>query len=423
MSLERLQKARAGLITQHPFFGMLSLRLDLIEDEKIESHIANGKTLRVNPTWAEALPMDELEASIAHQVLTCGLGHHTRRNGRDEKTWNEASDYAINAELKLAGFRLPPGSLVDTEGRFAGLHAEAIYAKLKENEPPKDSPPQPGAGQPDKNGSPQPQNGQDSPDQGEGDAGAPAPGQDAQDSSSGAPQPGSGASATGSFDDAPAKDGQGAADEAEQAAEEADWQVAVAQAAQASRGAGKLPGCIERAIEGFLNPKVAWQEALQRYFSKRAKDDYSWARPNRNYLPLYLPSLDSQRIGDVAIAIDCSGSIDQKQVDQFVAEIEDIRQSMRPSRVIVMMFDTRVRKTYEFGPDEPMEIKSFGGGGTAFDDPVRVLDEMGITPEVLVYLTDLDSSAFPVEPTYPVLWVTTLREKAPFGEVIKMEAA
>jgi predicted metal-dependent peptidase len=87
-----------------------------------------------------------------------------------------------------------------------------------------------------------------------------------------------------------------------------------------------------------------------------------------------------------------------------------------------MMFDTRVRKTYEFGSDEPMWVKSFGGGGTAFDDPPRVLDEMGITPEVLVYLTDLDSSAFPVEPPYPVLWVTTLREKAPFGEVIKMEA-
>lgn len=422
MSLERLQKARAGLITQHPFFGMLSLRLDLVEDDKIESHIVNGKTLRINPTWADALPMEELEASVAHQVLTCGLGHHVRRNGRDEKTWNEASDYAINAELKLAGFRLPTGSLVDETGRFAGLHAEAIYAKLKEAEPPPgQQPDQQGQAGGDGNGSPQPGDGSSGPDQGGGKGDAPESGQDPQDGDPGSPQPGSGAGATGSFEDAPAKDGQGAADEAQIAEEEADWQIAVAQAAQASRGAGKLPGSVERAIEGFLNPKVAWQEALQRYFSKRAKDDYSWARPNRNYLPLYLPSLDSQKIGTVAIAIDCSGSIKPKLVDQFVAEIEDIRQSMRPECVMVMMFDTQVRVTYMLGPDEPLEIKARGGGGTAFDDPVRVLDTLAITPEVLVYLTDLDSSAFPQEPDYPVLWVSTRKDRAPFGEVIRME--
>ena len=416
MSLQRMQKARAGLITQHPFFGMLALRLDLVEDEKVESHVINGKTLRFNPTWAEALPMDELEASVAHQVLTCALGHHLRRNGRDEKVWNEASDYAVNAELTQGGgFRLPPGSLVDQDGRFKGLHTEAIYAKLKEAEA--ETPPPGGAGAPDKNGSPNPGNGQEGPGEPGGNADTLAQDPNDPQDGPGDPQPGSGASATGSFEDAPG-------DAAEQAEQEADWQTAVAQAAQASRAAGKLPGSIERSLDGFLNPKVAWQEALQRYFRQRARDAFSWSRPNRRYAPaLYLPSLDSQKIGDVAVAVDCSGSINQGALNQFVAEIEDIRQSIRPPRVVVMMFDTQVRATFEFGPDEPIKLQTRAGGGTAFDDPPRHLEEIGVQPEVLIYLTDLDSSVFPVEPLYPVLWVSTHMARAPFGEVIRMEAA
>ena len=40
----------------------------------------------------------------------------------------------------------------------------------------------------------------------------------------------------------------------------------------------------------------------------------------------------------------------------------------------------------------------------------------------LVYLTDLEASQndFGDKPHYPVLWVTTSSEEAPYGEVIKM---
>jgi hypothetical protein len=60
------------------------------------------------------------------------------------------------------------------------------------------------------------------------------------------------------------------------------------------------------------------------------------------------------------------------------------------------------------------------GGGTAFDDPVHELERMNVTPEVLVFLTDLDSRAFAPEPFYPVIWVSTLKESAPYGDIIMM---
>jgi hypothetical protein len=51
------------------------------------------------------------------------------------------------------------------------------------------------------------------------------------------------------------------------------------------------------------------------------------------------------------------------------------------------------------------------------------LDERGIVPQTLVFLTDL-SGAFPKEvPPHPVLWASTESRVAPFGQVIPMEAA
>lgn len=393
MSLERIKKARSALLISQPFFGTLALGLELVEDGKVETIVTNGRHLRFNPEWADALPMPNLEAVVAHQVMHCAFGHIFRREGRDAKLWDDACDHVVNHELAACQFDLPQGSLMNPQ--FKGMTAEAVYSVLHQKEEPGDD--QPGAG------------GQSQP--GSGRAGGTDPG-----------QPSPGESATGRIEDAVDEEGD-PADAAEAAQQEADWQTAVAQAAQVSRASGRLPGAIERAMESLLAPRVDWREALMRYFKAKAKEDYNWSRPNRRYLPIYLPSLDSQRIGPVAVAIDMSGSITQKMIDQFVSELLEIRDEVKPEEIVVMAFDTRVRgEALRIRDDEPIEIKARAGGGTAFDDPVRVLDEMGIEPEVLVYLTDLDASVFPVQPQYPVLWVVTPggRSKAPFGDIINM---
>jgi hypothetical protein len=48
------------------------------------------------------------------------------------------------------------------------------------------------------------------------------------------------------------------------------------------------------------------------------------------------------------------------------------------------------------------------------------VDENGIEPKGLIYLTDLCCNSFPVEPDYPVLWVTDLQKAAPFGETLRI---
>lgn len=395
--MERMVKARSGLCASEPFFWTLATRLEFIADEKTKTTATDGRKLRFNPEWAEATPMPELEAVIAHHVLSCALGHPLRREGRDAKTWNDASDYVVNAELQRAGFQLPEGSLLDP--RFDGMHTEMVYKQLKDEQ------------SEEQQGDDQNQAGGD--DQGQGSSGQ--SGQEPGDPS------GKGDDATGHFDDATGEDGQ-PADAAERAEQEEEWQVAVAQAAQVAKACGKLPGGIERAVDELLNPKVNWREALQRYFKQRAKDDYSWSRPNRRFAHrgLYLPSLDGMKIGKLAFAIDMSGSIGQDEINQFCSEMEDVRRTIKPEEVIALCFDTQVKEVLRFGEDDPIEVKAHAGGGTAFDDPPRVLEELGIEPEALVYLTDLDSSAFPPEPPYPVLWVSNFKQHAPFGDVIMM---
>lgn len=394
--MDRAHKVRAGLIMGQPFFGTAALHLELKQDPSCQTAWTDGKTLGFNPEYMMNTPMEELEGVMAHQVMRCVLGHHLRRGGRDRGVWNDAGAHVVNHELHRAHFHLPTGALMDPE--FDALHAEAVYSALYQRLEEGDEQPGPTAGGQDQGG-------------GSG-AGEGAPGD----------HPSAAAGTTGEVRDCPGDDG-GVADTAEVAEQEAEWQSIVAQAAQVARGQGRLAGGIEHAIESFLNPKVDWREALHRFLKSRAKDDYSWSKPNRRYqaLGLHLPSLDSQRVGPIVVAIDTSGSITQSLLDQFISELEEIRTMVKPERVVVMMCDTQVRLTLVFEPDDPLEnLRAAGEGGTAFDDPFRQVEKLGIEPEALVYLTDLDSSVFPQEPSYPTLWVSTYLEQAPFGEVILM---
>ena len=89
------------------------------------------------------------------------------------------------------------------------------------------------------------------------------------------------------------------------------------------------------------------------------------------------------------------------------------------------MFSTSIPRSgkvdvYQAG--QPIALTPVGGGGTNFTPCFNWLDERGIVPQTLVFLTDL-CGAFPKEALYPVLWASTQSRRAPFGQVIPMEAA
>lgn len=394
--IERLQKARANLISSQPFFGSLAMRLKLVEDSKAKSTWTDGKQIAYNPAWANDTPLPEIEAVIAHHVLSCAWGHHLRRGERASKDWQEASDYVVNLELQRAGFQLPQGSLVDQQ--YDKMTVEQVFNVRKKPDDEGDDDDQQGGGS--------------SGEQGQGAEGQQSPG------NSGA----AGDDSTGTCEDATDDTGDAPADDAERAEQAAEWKEAAAEAAQVARGAGRLPGGIERGVKDFLNSKVDWVEILMRYFTAKAKEDTSWTtRSRRSPDDIFLPGKKSVKCGPIYLAIDASGSISQRLFDRFMSEMQAIVTLLQPEKLVVMVFDTQVRQRYEFTSDEPVDIKLIAGGGTAFDDPIYEVERDGVTPEALVYLTDLDSRTFAPEPAFPVVWVSTMLESAPYGDVIMME--
>jgi predicted metal-dependent peptidase len=369
--------ARTALVLDQPFFGALALRLELQADPSCDTAWVDGRTIGFNPEFIAGLTQDECVAIVGHEVMHCAMGHPWRRSGRDNRQWNVACDYAINPVLKSSGFKLPERGLLDPQ--YEGKSSEWIYDRLP-----------PGNDSPDKSGG-------EGEGEGEGEGG-------------GQPQP----DPLGEVRDAP-DDGQ------EDGATEAEWQEAVQQAAQTAKKRGSLPSALDRFAKAAVQPRVDWRSALWRFVQERARADYSWTQPNRRYLPLglYLPALQNQELGEIVWGFDTSGSVDDVLVAQFRSEIEAVAQDLQPTRVHVIYCDSRVQGVQTFERGDPIELRPRGGGGTRFEPVFEIIEELGIQPACVIYLTDMEGSFPDEEPDYPVLWATTSEAPAPFGEKVR----
>jgi len=402
----RLTKARTSLLLEHPFFGALLFRLNLKESRRVHTMATDGVSLFYNPASTAELSTAELVGVLAHEVLHPALQHHTRRGDRDSKIWNMACDYAINPLLIDAGLTLPSDILLDN--RFRAMSAEQIYQMLAQesdgdSQRTNDSANSSGAGPQTGNtlGNAQPQEDQD--------VHSPVT-----------------AGGFGQVLDAPNPEQPGAPATPDQLREqEREWRIAVQQAHTSSKMAGKCPLGMDRALEDSEQASVNWKEALRRSYSETLAMDYTWSRPNRRFIGsgLYLPGVRKEGVGELAIAVDCSGSICNRTLSLFSAEISSLIEENHPERVYVLYFDAAVQRTevYDFG--QPVTLTPKGGGGTEFAPVFEYLAEHHIAPHSVVFLTDLCGSFPNEEPPYPVIWASTERRDAPFGSVVYMGAA
>ncbi|MGD1106078.1 MAG: VWA-like domain-containing protein, partial [Terracidiphilus sp.] len=208
-------------------------------------------------------------------------------------------------------------------------------------------------------------------------------------------------------------------------AQERDWEIAVNQAATVAQQAGKVPAGLKRTLEGAAEAQVDWRELLRRLWSDTIPADSSWMRPNRRHIwsGLYLPGVVREGTGEIAIAVDCSGSVNARQLRLFEAEIRCILEGQRPERVHVLYFDAEVHKVDTYAAGEMLHLDPVGGGGTEFGPCFDWLNEHGIHPQTMVFLTDLYGTFPDSAPDYPVLWASTGSRHAPFGSVVPMHAA
>lgn len=385
-AMDKMVAARTALVLDQPFFGMLALQLKLVESTYNTTAWTDGVHIGFNPEFIDSLPQAEVTGVVVHEVLHCSNGHPWRRDHRDGKKWNYACDYAINYIVEEAGFKLPSFRLREAE--FDGQYAEWIYDRL-----------------PDGGGKQQ--------------GGKAAGGGKSRGEAGG--QPGEGSPACGGEDvvDAPAE-------AAAAGITEASWQQAVQAAAVAAKACGNLPASLQRFADSVAQPRVDWKSVLHRFVQQAAKEDYSWRLPNARYIAqgLYMPSMQSETVGPIAVAVDTSGSIDRVLLSQFVAELRSVADDVRPSKIYVIYCDAAVHRVDTFDRDDVVDIDAKGGGGTSFAPVMDWCDAADEPPVALVYLTDMDGSHRPEPPGMPVLWATPScneRQQPPYGEVVLLQ--
>lgn len=383
--LDNVRRARTQLVLRHPFFATLVLGMPVKVTEDVPTMGTDGKNLYINEKWAEKLTLEESMAVLAHEALHAGLLHPFRSaigSYLKEKA-NIAQDLIINDMLKAEGFVLPGKAvtwdqmLAGQEGhlydpRYAGMSWEQCYRKLKDP-PEKDA---------------------------------------------------SGYSIKGGR-----KGLQGDVIPNDSPEDQQEAKIRTQQAATIAKQQGKLPQGVKGLVDDMMEPKIDWTDIVRDLAKQRARDDYSPRRYMRKLIPedIYLPSLYSEKMGEMVVCLDTSGSTLGER-GQYLAEVAAIAAEVQPSKLIVIHCDAQVDKVSEFGPGEydlcVEDTKEMvGGGGTSFKPPFKWVAENCKRPEILVYLTDMYGDFPTREPGYPVVWVSTSPEHdpAPIGETVQMD--
>ena len=366
----KLDKAKAQIVLDHPFFASILLKKQLTADNSLPTLAVDARgNIYYNEKFIEGLPVPQVVWGLCHEIGHVIGQHAVRRKTRNPKKWNYAGDAWINDMLDDAGVgeRIP--NTVDMKGS-KDKTTETIYDELP-----------------------------DGGDGGDGD--------------------GDGGFDNGLGDDIIEEN----LTESEMKEIEANAKVEIAQAAQAAKARGKLPGKLAEIVADILNVKTPWYEILERYMTDQVKQDQTWTKPNRRHIGagVYLPSIASEpSMGELAIQVDVSGSISKRELDYYNSHLSRIVKQCNPAKVHVLYTDTQVQKYVEFDQGADVQLEFFSGGGTDMPAGFNWCAEHGIEPQVFVCLTD-GYTDFGEAPDFPVVWCISSNAVASHGETIHFE--
>ena len=403
---KKLGEARLRLLGRQPFFAILLMHMRYGLDDACETAYTDGKGIYWCPEFLEKLDETETEFVLLHEILHVALEHCFRQGNRQDKRFNIACDIVVNDTiLEETDIQLPNLSLAGQtiwsrapNGRSGTEYSvEEVYDML----PPMPEEPLamfsddhskwPGAGDSDDNFL-------------ESDR------------------------ENGNSDNS----GQWQNDkENETTFLKNCWLDRMIQAAvtveRHERGRGILPGMAKRLLDKLRKPKINWK-ALLYNFIRQEISDYSFTQPDRRFQdnPVLLPGWyeTSDKI-DIWIAVDTSGSIDDKQLSVAFSEIMGAVQSFGQS-VWLSFFDAAITKPVRCSRETMPQIQPVGGGGTDFYPIFFYLEENknSFTPDCIVIMTD-GYAPFPPEKLargIPVLWLLNNNDsKPPWGRIVLMD--
>ena len=390
---KRIDQARMELLFSYPFFGSLALSMTPTPTDEVQICATDGKKFYYNPEAVLEQSLEELMASICHEILHVALlhtnGHRGNRSGdHDPFLWNIATDAQVNYIIR----QQQPGekALKLLEGTVDGntipwdpplskpwqtWGAETLYNHLPVKQVEEITIVQCGLMESKT---------------GEGDA------------ENGGPK---------RMTDAEAQ----------------IFAAKVRAAYEQAKRAGKEPGNLEEQIDALRTPQKRWQDELAR-FVQRVFEDFGYNPPDLRIMALVeegliedmaLPSLsEGEELRNIIFGIDTSGSISTDSLIDFCSEAYAIAQIGVELKLVY--WDFKVQGIHELTPDPPPT--PVGRGGTNVSVFFDEIEAQGWNPEAAVIFTDGETPWPMTRPPYPVVWVIN-NEKIdpPFGDVIRYQ--
>lgn len=361
-----ISKAKVTIMSKRDttFISTVLFSLHIRITKALPTAGTDGLNLLINPEFFMGLSVQERVGLLFHETFHVVFNHMFRGRDLDPKKYNQAGDYVINLIATDANFTLPAGGLLDN--KYKGMTTKEVYDLLPD--------PDPNEGSGESNGT----------------------GYDII------------------YDDPNAEPNS---------SKQIELTNTLVRASQSSKlngdSAGSIPGEIEVMIDELLNPKLPWQILLQNYFSSYAKNDFSWRKPNRRFLPkYYLPSAWSEKCGEIAVAVDTSCSVSDGEFSQFVSEIREIKEKLNPTKLHLISFDTCINNIQVFSEDEDFTPKFQGRGGTDIAEVWEWIKENN--PVVALIFSDGYFSFPNEEVDSDVIWLVVNNEgyEIPFGKNI-----
>lgn len=373
---QRITKAVID-ITAHPRYmalaGVLMVGNKTVSDD-VPTACTNGRDEIYGRAFVDSLTDAELRFVILHECYHKMYRHlitWKHLHDKNHNTANMSCDYNINGKLvdenREDGFAAMPR---DADGNQIGLYDEqfrkpdgswsdtAVIFKMLEQQ------------------QNQPQGNESGGDDSQGTSSAQSQGQ------------GQGQG----FDD---HDWEGADNLSDDEVKDLEKEIDVA-IRQGSMIASKSGVTGNRLLDELMQAKVDWREVLREFIQTTCTgNDYStWKRPNRRYIGagVYLPSGISEKVDELVIAIDTSGSIPDSDLAVFLSEVQAICTTVKPDKVRILYWGHEVVGDESYATHEldtlAQSTRPKGGGGTDVECVVEYMQRHQIKPQATIIFTD-----------------------------------
>ena len=387
-TVRRMTEERALLIKNNPFFGHLSMGLQLA-CAPCKTACTDGSRLIFDPAFAEKLSDQELQFVILHEVLHCVFRHCIRGKGLHSVLYNIACDIVVNStilamwgqeSMMIAGEKAMHLAPDGKEGRE--YNAEEIYQmQTDQNNANKSSQMQTDNEGFEKN----------------------------------------------SFDRHDIW--QGICDKAQL---QDNWNRKIQSAFRQCGDSTGMPQQVRTIVQDIARRSgLNWKQLLHDFLQSDTYD-YNFLPPDRRYafsdfyLPAYNMDEEHQTADDIWVCIDTSGSVTGEELTCTMAEILDaMRQAGLKGRISFFVSNITEPEPFEFENDLK-NLTAQGGGGTSFHIIFRYLKEKLYPdlPRAILIFTD-GYARFPEQKAaldVPVLWLICKGGNAdvPWGQVIQL---